>query len=907
MNNPVLKLLQKLRADGENFTHTSMINPMGRFYIARDVQDTFWDVYCEYIENCPDPMVGLTEKPKPIMAFYVDVDLAIEEPDDYDMNNTLYSDQQLTQIVKTYQSILHEIIEDVEDEHLICFVLEKPPYLKEVGGKKKIKNGFHLHFPYVFLHNEEIKNHIIPKAKKQVKELGVFKNLGYVDSSIVIDDAAVLKNNWLLYGSKKGEREKCYLLTRIFTKDMEDIELEVALKKYKLYDSQESLIDIIGKEYFYLPRILSILPNGRMRCNVKNNIISIFTELSKKERKKNVKTFDEAQSSVQLKEVKGLIDLLSLDRVNDFSKWRDVMFGLFNISNGSDEGLSLFLEFSKKYTKGEYDEDDCISRWEKLTVKETGIGIGSFKYWAKEDNPEGYKKFTTSRMIEHIKFASDISGGHNDFARALKERYGDIFVCSSYDSDIWYEFRQHRWRRIDKGHSLLQKITEDLIPLINGECVKCVNELSREGDGDGTLINKKIMYYKKMIMSLKTNTFKKSIMAECREVFYREDFREKLNKNKDLFAFKNGIYDLTTDTFRDGRPEDYISLCGGIDYQEFHEDHPLVVQVLDFLEKVFPDKELRNYFLNISGDVFKGGNQYKKVHFWSGEGDNAKSITQMFFERIMGEYACKLPTSLITGKRSQSSAANPELARAGDGKRWIVLDEPDKTENINLGMLKMLSGNDKFSARGLYKEQEDYDPMFKIIVICNEPPKVTQGGDKAVWNRIRVIPFESKFCDPGECPEDPDEQLRLKRFPKDPFFEEKIPSMLQAFAWVLLNHRKKKLPRFEPEKVTQATKFYKIKNDVYQLFITEALKAEDDAVITIQDMYTSFKEWFRDSMPNHSVPTKAELRDYVLKNYDKLMIGNSKLKGYRAKTREDEYEGEIVLSDNDLYNGAMNY
>jgi phage/plasmid-associated DNA primase len=40
------------------------------------------------------------------------------------------------------------------------------------------------------------------------------------------------------------------------------------------------------------------------------------------------------------------------------------------------------------------------------------------------------------------------------------------------------------------------------------------------------------------------------------------------------------------------------------------------------------------------------------VQIWTGEGDNGKSITQMIFEQMLGPYNVKLPTSLITGKRT---------------------------------------------------------------------------------------------------------------------------------------------------------------------------------------------------------------------------------------------------------------
>ena len=274
----------------------------------------------------------------------------------------------------------------------------------------------------------------------------------------------------------------------------------------------------------------------------------------------------------------------------------------------------------------------------------------------------------------------------------------------------------------------------------------------------------------------------------------------------------------------------------------------LFVGYMIFLEKIFPDKSIRDYFLDISSDVLVGGNSNKIIQFWSGEGDNGKSVTQILFEKMLGDYSIKLPTSLITGKRTQSSAACPELVRAGNGVRWVVLQEPDQKDFLNIGILKELSGNDTFYARGLYKKGREITPMFTIAVICNNPPKAN--GDKAFWNRLRIIPFESTFCD--DAPETYEEQLQQKRFPKDRHFTDRIPYMTKAFAWILINHRKLDKKRVEPEKVKIATNAYQRRNDVYRQFFEECIIDDSNYTLSITEIYTQFKEWFRDSLPGQN-------------------------------------------------------
>jgi phage/plasmid-associated DNA primase len=268
---------------------------------------------------------------------------------------------------------------------------------------------------------------------------------------------------------------------------------------------------------------------------------------------------------------------------------------------------------------------------------------------------------------------------------------------------------------------------------------------------------------------------------------------------------------------------------------------------------------------------------------------------------MLGEYAVKLPTSLIVGKRTASSAASPELVRAGNGVRWAVLQEPDKKDVINVGLLKELSGNDSFFARGLFKEGGEIEPMFKLVVICNDPPSMPY-SDKAAWNRIRVIPFESTFCD--NPPNTWEEQLREKKFPKDPFFAEKIPDMIQAFAWLLLNHRKNGIRRIEPDKVTLATNSYRIKNDIYRQFIEECTVEDSNSLISLSEVYGFFKEWFKDSMPHHVVPVKNEVKEYFIRLWGEPSEKGCKWKGYRLFNYQEE--NVIVLDEKDLidYNNS---
>jgi P4 family phage/plasmid primase-like protien len=423
------------------------------------------------------------------------------------------------------------------------------------------------------------------------------------------------------------------------------------------------------------------------------------------------------------------------------------------------------------------------------------------------------------------------------------------------------------------------------------------------------MYNARIKQVQKIISNLKSSPYKNNIMKEAMEVFYDRRFQQKLDQNPFLIGFKNGVYDLKLNEFRPGRPEDFISKVLPIDLVNYQIQDEEVQNVINFLMKVFPDPEIRDYFLDTYSDVFVGGNNQKKVYLWTGDGDNGKSITQMFFDEMLGELAIKFNTQYFTGKKVSSGSANPELARAAPPVRLGTMEEPDADEQLNIGELKKLSGGDKFWARDLFekgKQTREVTPMFMLSFICNKLPKLKH-SDKATWNRMRVIPFEATFVDAEDnCPETLEEQIKQKRFPMDKELKHKIPGMVSAFAWYLLDWRKKISVRKEPEKVREATAAYRRQNDIYRQFIEECI-TEDDSVLSLTEIYAQFKEWFKEGWPNMTLPIKNEVKEYFERLWGEPERG-LRWKGYRIRTLQDDVEdgSAVVLSEDDLVNYQNN-
>ncbi len=870
-----------------DFNMVSLIDPKGRYYISRDVRDFFMDEYCTYISKEDTPQVGLAEKPETYIPILVDVDIKIKETDETDLDGCVYSDSHIHFIIKAYQQVLREIVQGIEEKHLACFLLEKNPYRVESGTQTYIKNGFHLHFPWIFLSAVDQNIYLIPRVKKLVTEAKVFEDLGVEDSGALID-TAVVKNCWLMYGSKKEPTMDAYYLTTIFNHLCEEIPIEEALNGYKIYNIKNEPISIKGMEEYYLPRILSIHIANREYYEIKTTVERpVRTKKKVKKTHNNTPFEDGLTMSERAEECKKLIDMLSVSRSEDYHTWITIVWCIYNSFDGDDTAFDLAMYFSKKCAE-KYNDAYFVSTWEKIVPRENGYTMKTLHHYAKIDSPDVYKQYVHSKIKNHINDSVAGEGTHNDIAKILYRMYGSTYVCASINQDVWYEFENHGWKKIEAGTTLRARISDVLVDHYTASIREITNQGATLGEGELLILKKKIEAMRRIVNNLKSSPFKNNVMKECKEVFYNSKFLSLLDRNKYIIRFKNGIYDLKTHSFRDGLPEDYCSLTLGVNYTEFEESDDKVLQVNDYFSKIFPDVSVREYFIDIASEIFVGGNHLKKIFFWTGAGDNGKSVTETIFEKMFGEYAMKLPTSLFTGKRTQSSGANPELARVGGGQRWVMAQEPGKKEVFNIGICKELSGNDTMYARGLYQEGKEITPMFKIGIVCNDPP-IVPDNDKAFWNRVRLIPFESKFCD--DAPESPEEQLRQKRFPIDRSFDDKVPGLLEAFAWYLLNHRKKGLSFIEPEKVRLCTDAYRLKNDIYSQFVQECIIEDAKGSVTLAEIYAVFKEWHKESLPNHNIPIKSDLKEQLVKKWGEPSVKEGRWKGRRMRNAEDD-EGD---------------
>jgi hypothetical protein len=316
-----------------------------------------------------------------------------------------------------------------------------------------------------------------------------------------------------------------------------------------------------------------------------------------------------------LETIKKLVGLLSDYRAYDHKQWIEVGLCLHNID---DMLLETWIDFSKRIA-AKYAPGECEEKWTTFRHRSDAdtLGIGSLRYWAQLDDPVGYEEIQRGSLTHLINESAD--GTTYTVARVVYEMYKYQFVCTSLRHKTWYEFRGHRWYEIENGLTLAMKLSNEVL----NEYIK-INEnyLSRAYMMDGTkkqpYINNTVKFME-VARKLQDITFKEKVMKELSGLFYDSKFIEKLDTKANLICFENGVYDLETKEFRNGRPEDYCSLSTMTEYTECDlEDSPEIEEIDRFMSQVFPNGDVRNYVWVLLSSFLLGKNPNEKFHVWTG-------------------------------------------------------------------------------------------------------------------------------------------------------------------------------------------------------------------------------------------------------------------------------------------------
>jgi putative DNA primase/helicase len=221
--------------------------------------------------------------------------------------------------------------------------------------------------------------------------------------------------------------------------------------------------------------------------------------------------------------------------------------------------------------------------------------------------------------------------------------------------------------------------------------------------------------------------------------------------------------------------------------------------------------------------MLTGDSREHVVFVFHGAGCNGKSTLVETGKRLLGDLADTAPFETFTRAKADRSPRN-DIARL-HRSRLVIASESGAGHKLDEAIVKNLSGSDTVSTRFLYGEYFEFKPQFKIVLVSNHKPEV-DGGDDAIWRRIRLIPFHVSF----EGREDRDLAEKL---------EHELAGIL---AWAVrgcLDWQQHGLGQIDT--VTQATREYRAEEDTLGAFIEERCTLTG-SVITKQ-LFAAYEEY----------------------------------------------------------------
>lgn len=263
---------------------------------------------------------------------------------------------------------------------------------------------------------------------------------------------------------------------------------------------------------------------------------------------------------------------------------------------------------------------------------------------------------------------------------------------------------------------------------------------------DGVYSSEIILLYnamRKCIPNIKKN--QKSEVVDC---------LMDLSKNTEmaspnLIAFRNGIYDLETDSLKPFSPNVVITNRIPWDYNP-----AAYSEIADrTLNKIAcDDADIRLLLEECIGYCFYRSNVFRKAFILTGKGSNGKSTFISVLHKILGSENIAAMDLKNLGDRFAKASLFKKLANIGDD----ISDEfvPDPS------LFKKIVSGDRIQAEFKGQDPFEFNPYVKLVFSANNIPRM-KDKTGAVISRLVIIPFNAEFSE-DSSDFDPDIKYKLQ-------------------------------------------------------------------------------------------------------------------------------------------------
>lgn len=315
--------------------------------------------------------------------------------------------------------------------------------------------------------------------------------------------------------------------------------------------------------------------------------------------------------------------------------------------------------------------------------------------------------------------------------------------------------------------------------------------------------------------------------------------------DKDPFLFNtlNGTVNLLSGEVRDPLRADLLLKRAPVTY----DPDAKCARWLEFLNTIFKgDEKLISFVRRAAGYSLCGSIKENVMFILYGTGTNGKTTLIETLQALTADYGSVAPIELLLSKKNPTDSERLFAPLAG--VRFLSVTEPEERDRMAIGRIKRMTGGDTLAARYLYGEMFKYRPQFKIWLLTNHPPNLTEVGP-AAERRLRLIPFLVEI-----------QKEKIEKDLQEHFTTVELPGI---FNWALAGARAwQEHGLGECEAISAATAEMFKAEDIIGRYIEECCTLSPLAEVGTVHLYKELTAWCKDNReyPPKSSALRARLR-----------------------------------------------
>lgn len=882
--------------------HATHYNIISKSFFQVPVNDieSFWIKYCEAIKTGQSMYIAEVI-PNTTQSIQLGFDIFFAFERSY-MSLTAPAITQIIaniheyvkRIISIVQSSLNNFFKTETSECMACYLTRSDDYILTFTPSQVEYKG-RIVFPYAFvqrIHIEQFYRAVMSQLQLQSSHLNTLFEVPLINGLDTLFKPITLEHN-VLYGSCDKFDEQPLRLVHIYGYLSNYMDVPMSIDKafipqmhnlVKTGHINQATLEYYSNMYglgFWLPLFFTL---GYYSKTIIDRGSFILPNSMPKITIKTIQESGDNQSKME--RIRTLLSMIDVNRVEADWSWYDIGQAIFSVDSGPT-GLALW-----KYVtmRSDYkDENDCEEKWYTFT-EDSMVTMATIEWFAYKDNPKQFEQFYQREVKTAIAEATS-NQQETPIAKAFRACFPFEFACASFENSIWFYYTSSHWVQDDGTAQLITYLTKKFVPRLEAYRAELTRETSTNSyDVEAKSRNENtIGQLTELIKKLNGGPFKERLCRDLRIQYYNPQFSKYMDSDPHFTGCINGVIDLRSGeyVFRQGKPEDYITLSTGKAFpMTYTWETPVVQDTLRYIEQVFRSPSLRDYFWRFMGKILYSGNIDKVFPIWSGDGNNSKSMLVRLIECALGKYAMKIPCTLLTEVKKDADKPNPSMARSR-GRKIAFAQEPTKDQNMQSGTIKELTGHDSMYIRDLFQKGSQVTEIEVSITIClitNRIPDI-KDCQKAIWERTQVVTFSSQWS--HNAPEDPNEQYNQGRFKMDNRFEEKLVRLGPAFLWIMANKYKEYYEQGlnPPPEVTNDTNSFKQQNNkIYrymdQCIVTVGVDGNLDLIntsvcMTLDELYGFYKEWYKAGEWSERISNKIQFKeDWESINNRKFTVDN---------------------------------